>query len=568
MYIIQKYLAYEVLKEKGLGHFDAWASTFGEIVAAMEIAPDGGFRTKQRFSKFYNLVELLAMFRDFADVQTDDMLSLPVPKIKDGKPTIVSAEATKELKDFVGVLVERAEAIRNNRVNPKEDNMLMVTNEGRKAALDMRLINPSMPDDPGSKVNMCISNVFDIWKETEDKRLTQLIFCDLSTPGGQGFDLYADIKTKLVARGLPADEIAFIHDADTEDRKTRLFDKVRAGIVRILLGSTSKMGAGVNVMDRLIALHHLDAPWRPRDVQQREGRIIRQGNRNDEVYIYRYVTKNSFDAYIWQLLENKSRFINQVMKGKTTARSAEDIDSNSLSYAEVKAIASGNPLVLEKMEVDTELQRLHSLKSSYLSNRYRMQDELDYISKHEKQSEKAIKGYTADLASRKDVRGESFTMVVNSTVFTERRDAGKEILSLANEFKAAAGDQGVGSTIEIGEYAGFKMHAWFKKNYFVDDEFQVVLKGSEEYRIDITSIPGTMVNKIEGKVYSIEQMILDETEKLKRLQKQENGLKSELSRPFEKEMDLIRLTQRQQELNMILDRGRATELLDAEAEAV
>ena len=371
LYTMQRYLQYGTLAEKNLQHFDAWASTFGETVTALEIAPEGnGYRLKTRFARFYNLPELMQMFREVADIQTADMLNLPVPE---AEYRVVKVKPTELQEEMVEELGNRAERVRNNEVNPREDNMLKITNDGRKLALDQRLSNPLLPDDPGSKVNACVEEIYRHWEDGKEKKLTQLVFCDLSTPKTDGtFSVYNDIREKLLARGIPPEEIAFIHDANTDVRKKELFSKVRRGAVRILMGSTFKMGAGTNVQDRIIASHDLDCPWRPRDLEQRAGRTIRQGNQNPKVEIIRYVTEGTFDAYLYQTIENKQKYISQIMTSKSPARSVEDIDEVALSYAEIKALATGNPHIKEKMDLDIQVSRLQLLKQSFLNQKYEM----------------------------------------------------------------------------------------------------------------------------------------------------------------------------------------------------
>ena len=378
LYTMQRYLQYGTLAEKNLQHFDAWASTFGETVTALEIAPEGnGYRLKTRFARFYNLPELMQMFREVADIQTADMLNLPVPE---AEYRVVKVKPTELQEEMVEELGNRAERVRNNEVNPREDNMLKITNDGRKLALDQRLSNPLLPDDPGSKVNACVEEIYRHWEDGKEKKLTQLVFCDLSTPKTDGtFSVYNDIRDKLLAKGIPPEEIAFIHDANTDVRKKELFSKVRRGAVRILMGSTFKMGAGTNVQDRIIASHDLDCPWRPRDLEQRAGRTIRQGNQNPKVEIIRYVTEGTFDAYLYQTIENKQKYISQIMTSKSPARSVEDIDEVALSYAEIKALATGNPHIKEKMDLDIQVSRLQLLKQSFLNQKYEMEDQ---VAKH------------------------------------------------------------------------------------------------------------------------------------------------------------------------------------------
>ncbi|HET0933629.1 TPA: DEAD/DEAH box helicase family protein, partial [Streptococcus pneumoniae] len=367
LYTMQRYLQYDDLKARGLEHFDAWASTFGETENTFELSPEGtGYRQKTRFSKFYNLPELMSMFKEVADIKTSDMLNLPVPE---ANFEVIKTKPTEEQKEILEAISERADAVRNNQVEPTEDNMLKITNDGKKLALDQRLINPLLPDDPNSKVNVCVKNIFSIWDKTKENSSTQLVFSDMSTPKGDGeFNIYDDIRNKLVNMGIPKEEIAFIHEADTDKQKDELFSKVRRGEVRVLLGSTEKMGAGTNVQNKLIALHDLDVPWRPSDLEQRSGRIVRQGNENDKVNIFRYVTENTFDAYLWQTIENKQKFISQIMTSKTPVRVAEDVDEASLSYSEIKALATGNPLIKEKMDLDNEVTKLKMLEANYKSN--------------------------------------------------------------------------------------------------------------------------------------------------------------------------------------------------------
>ena len=373
MYTMQRYLQYKALEERNLLQFDSWASTFGETVTAIELAPEGtGYRAKTRFAKFYNLPELMSMFKEVADIQTAETLNLPVPKANFKTITVKPSDIQKEM---VADLGKRAEAIRKREVDSKTDNMLKITNEGRKLALDQRLLNDMLGDFEGSKVNICANNVYEIWEKSKEEKSTQLVFCDLSTPNNDGkFNVYDDLKQKLIDRGIPDNEIAFIHEANTEARKKELFAKVRKGDVRVLIGSTAKMGAGTNVQNKLIALHHLDCPWRPADLTQRNGRGIRQGNENDEIDVFTYVTEETFDAYLYQLVENKQKFISQIMTSKAIVRSAEDIDEKALSYAEIKALAAGNPLIIEKTELDTQVAKLKLLKQSYLSQIYDLED--------------------------------------------------------------------------------------------------------------------------------------------------------------------------------------------------
>lgn len=568
LYTMQRYLQIDKLKELGLIHFDAWSAAFGEIVSAMEIAPDGsGYRIKQRFNKFTNLPELLTMFRQVADIQTKGMVNLPVPK--EIRHTIVS-QPTAELKDFIDLLVARSEDIRNNRVNPKDDNMLLITNEGRKAALDMRLIDSLVPDNPEFKVNKAADKIAEIWTRTMTDRLTQLVFCDLSTPNSR-FNIYDELKTKLIQRGIPQDEIAFIHDATTDDKKEKLFEEMRQGKKRILIGSTFKMGTGTNIQDKLIALHHLDAPWRPSDLEQREGRIVRQGNNNPEVEIYTYVTKSSFDSYLYQTLENKAKFIAQVMNGSTSVRTAEDVDSNALTYGELKAIASGNPKIMEKVAVDTEVQRLSVLKSAYINNRYRMQDELNAIPGIIQNLTDIKSNMKADLKIRQNVTPENFSMVIEGDIVTDPKEAGKKLYEAAKKFEAQCISQheydNKEKTLEIGEYAGFKLNVSYKRHFLIDDELNIMLISNHKYYSEVSPVPAYTIQRIDKELKSIEEKLENVDKRLNHNKKSQDSLKAELAKPFEHEAKLQTLIIRQSELNAELDitnKGQVLDELDEE----
>ncbi|MDU7926259.1 MAG: helicase-related protein, partial [Finegoldia magna] len=421
LYTMQIYLQYDDLKARGLEHFDAWASTFGETENTFELSPEGtGYRQKTRFSKFYNLPELMSMFKEVADIKTSDMLNLPVPE---ANFEVIKTKPTEEQKEILEAISERADAVRNNQVEPTEDNMLKITNDGKKLALDQRLINPLLPDDPNSKVNVCVKNIFSIWDKTKENSSTQLVFSDMSTPKGDGeFNIYDDIRNKLVNMGIPKEEIAFIHEADTDKQKDELFSKVRRGEVRVLLGSTQKMGAGTNVQNKLIALHDLDVPWRPSDLEQRSGRIVRQGNENDKVNIFRYVTENTFDSYLWQTIENKQKFISQIMTSKTPVRVAEDVDEASLSYSEIKALATGNPLIKEKMDLDNEVTKLKMLEANYKSNKYKLEDK---VNKFYPQS---ILKTEMEIQAVKEKNESVQQLGVVSSIFTSIRIGEKKIL--------------------------------------------------------------------------------------------------------------------------------------------
>ena len=491
LYTMQKYLQYHALEEHGLLNFDAWASTFGETVTAIELAPEGtGYRAKTRFSRFYNLPELMSMFKEVADIQTADMLKLPVPKVN---PHNIVLKPSEQQKEMVAALGERAEKVRNRKVDSTVDNMLLITNDGRKLALDQRLLNPLLPDSDTSKINACADNVFEIWQRTADQRSAQMVFCDLSTPGksrpiemvpnGQGGyemvefqNVYDDLRNKLIARGIPAEEIAYIHSANTEAQKKELFGKVRSGQVRVLIGSTQKMGAGTNVQKKLVALHHLDCPWRPSDLQQREGRIVRQGNENDEVDIYTYVTENTFDSYLYQLVEGKQKFIGQIMTSKSPVRSCEDIDETALSYAEIKALCTGNPHIKEKMDLDIDVQRLRLLKANHLSQRYALEDQIikelpQEIAKYEQY----IEGYTSDMARLKEnthPNEDGFSpMEVEGTVYTDKKAAGSAILAACKAMTSP-------EPVPLGQYRGFAMDLSFESLF---REFKITLKGALYY---------------------------------------------------------------------------------------
>ena len=438
LYTVMRYLQYGTLQKKNLTHFDCWASTFGETTTAIELAPEGtGYRARTRFAKFFNLPELMNMFKEVADIKTSDQLHLPVP---DAKFETVVVQPSDYQKDMVAELSERAAAVHSGIVDQSEDNMLLITGDGRKLGLDQRLINPLLPDDPESKLNACVQNVLRIWKEGKADRLTQLLFCDLSTPKNDGtFNVYDDIKAKLIAAGVPEKEIAFIHDADSEAKKKELFAKVRTGQVRVLMGSTQKMGAGTNCQDRLVALHHLDVGWRPSDMTQRNGRIIRQGNQNKEVQIYQYVTEGTFDAYLYQTLENKQKFISQIMTSKSPVRSCDDVDEQALSYAEIKALCAGNPLIKEKMDLDIDVARLKVLKADHQSQQYRMEDKLlKYFPAEIEKQTGYIRGFEADIqtVTAHPQIAEGFCgMEILGKHYIEKEDAGEMILAACKEMK-------------------------------------------------------------------------------------------------------------------------------------
>ena len=566
MYTMQRYLQYETLRRNGLQHFDCWASTFGETVTAIELAPEGtGYRAKTRFARFYNLPELMSMFKEVADIKTADMLDLPVPKANYHN---VAVKPSEFQQDMVAELGERAERVRNRMVEPHEDNMLKITNDGRKLALDQRLANPMLPDHEESKVNACVDNIFRFWRDHRDKKLTQLVFCDLSTPKNDGnFNVYDDVRQKLTAHGVPADEVAFIHEANTETRKKELFAKVRTGQVRTLLGSTFKMGAGTNVQDRLIALHDLDCPWRPRDLEQRSGRIVRQGNKNDEVHIFRYVTENTFDAYLYQILENKQRFISQIMTSKSPVRSAEDIDETALSYAEVKALATGNPHIKEKMDLDIQVSKLKLLKANHLSQRYALEDRLlKHFPRQIKSAEERIAGYEKDIAlyqrhSALETAGGNAEeskfagMTVKGISYTEKAKAGAAILEACKAMTSP-------EPREMGSYMGFPMMFSFDS---FNKQYQITLRGALSHTVALgTDVHGN-ITRLNNVLAEMPKKLEYCREQLKTLRQQMETAKKEIDIPFEKEQELQSKSARLHELNILLNMDkRENEMVDGE----
>ncbi|MEC0136976.1 DEAD/DEAH box helicase family protein [Paenibacillus macerans] len=561
MYTMQRYLQYERLKRQGLQHFDAWASTFGETVTAIELAPEGtGYRAKTRFARFYNLPELMNMFKEVADIQTADMLQLPVPKAHFHNVAVPPSDFQR---DMVADLARRAERVRAKEVEPHEDNMLTITNDGRKLALDQRLANPLLPDDEGSKVSACADNVFRYWEEHQETRLTQLVFCDLSIPKQDGtFNVYDELRRKLMEKGVPADEIAFIHDANTEIKKKELFAKVRSGQVRILLGSTFKMGAGTNVQTKLIALHDLDCPWRPRDLEQRSGRIIRQGNQNSEVHIFRYVTENTFDAYLYQTLENKQRFISQIMTSKSPVRSAEDIDETALSYAEVKALATGNPYIKEKMDLDIQVSKLKLLKANHLSQRYALEDRLlKVLPQQIKSTEERIAGYEQDvalytrsLASEADGADKFPGMTVKDYTYSERAAAGAALLD-ACKGMTSPDPQAAGS------YLGFSL--WLSFDSF-HKEYKVTLRGALGHTVTLGADAGGNISRINNALSDLPVKLEHAREQLATLRQQMETAKEQIAAPFEKEQELQTKAARLAELNALLNMDkRENEAVDS-----
>lgn len=553
LYTMMRYLQYDLLKSSGLEHFDSWAANFGETITALEMAPEGtGFRSKTRFAKFFNLPELMAMWREAADIQTAEMLRLPVPAAE--KITEVTTPSDFQW-DLVADLGERAEAVRNREVEPREDNMLKITSDGRKLALDQRLSDPTLPDDPESKVNACVRNVLQVWRDTEEIKGTQLVFCDLSTPKGDGsFNVYDDMKQKLMAQGVPPEEIAFIHDAKTEVQKAELFAKVRKGQVRVLLGSTAKMGAGTNVQTRLTALHHLDCPWRPADIEQREGRILRQGNMNQTVKIYKYVTENTFDAYNWSILENKQKFIGQLMSGKNPSRSCEDVDEAALSYAEVKALASGDPRIIEMTDLDSQVTKLKLLKANHEGQRYMLEDRLiQFFPKAINGTKEQIQGLEGDLAvlqAHPQPDKEHFSITVAGQTYTERKAAGQAIIDACTKITD------VSQRVELGEYRGFPMTLWADT---ATQKFQVTMKQNLSNTIELGSDPVGNIARLDNALAAIAENLEQNKGKLENLTAQMEEAKLEVKRPFPQEQELVEKTSRLNVLRIALNMdGKST----------
>ena len=559
LYTIMRYLQYDTLMRMGMGHFDSWAATFGETVTAIELSPEGtGYRAKTRFARFFNLPELISIFKEAADIQTSDMLNLPVPEAEFINEVLKPSE---EQQEMVSAFSERAEEVRAGLVNPTVDNMLKITNDGRKCALDQRLLNELLPDAEKSKVNTCVENAFQVWDEGKADRTTQLIFCDLSTPKGDGtFNVYDDVRNKLVARGIPKEEIAFIHEYNTEAKKAELFAKVRAGQVRILMGSTPKLGAGTNVQDRLIALHHLDCPWKPSDLEQQEGRILRQGNQNDKVKIFRYVTENTFDAYMWQILENKQKFISQIMTSKSPVRACEDVDDTALSYAEIKALATGNPYIKEKMDLDVQVSKLKLLKANHTSQIYRLESD---IAKNFPVQISALKeriaGMQIDSQVVKSVDlqdNDTFVMTVGNVLYEDKKEAGEALIA------ACAGLKTVSTGGKVGEYHGFTLSASY--NMF-SNAFELTVKGKCSYKLEIGKDPVGNMQRIHNTLSSIDRKLTESEQKLETVQQQLATAQEEVKKPFPKETELNEKMERLSELNALLnmdEKGNETIMAD------
>lgn len=557
LYTIQRYLQYRTLQDHDLQHFDAWASMFGETVTAVELTPEGtGYRAKTRFAKFNNLPELMAMFKQVADIKTADMLDLPVPEVEYHNIAVKPSQVQKEM---VASLGERAEKIRGGNVDSSVDNMLKVTNDGRKLALDQRMMNPMLPDEEGSKVNACVNEVFRIWEENSDKKLTQLLFCDLSTPKGAGeFSVYTDIRQKLIEHGIPESEIKFIHEADTEAKKQELFKKVRRGEVRILMGSTQKMGAGTNVQNKIIASHDLDCPWRPADLEQRAGRTVRQGNENPKVGLYRYVTEGTFDAYCWQLVEGKQKFSSQIMTSKSPVRSCEDVDATALSYAEIKMLAADNPHIKEKMDLDIQVQKLRLLKSNYLSEKYELEDKIiKYYPTTIARTKETIAGLEKDILLAKEhpkPLDDTFVGIeVKGVSYSEKAEGGQKIIDACKEMTSP-------DPVPLGKYRGFDLELSFDT---FEKAYQVKIKGSLSRSVSLGTDATGNITRIDNAIEKISERLEAKSRELSTLEQQFATAKAEVEKPFDKEEELTEKTNRLNVLNGLLNVDkRENELVD------
>ena len=558
LYTIQRYLQYSTLEEMGLLNFDDWAANYGETVTAIELSPEGsGYRSKTRFAKFYNLPELMSTFKMVADIQTADMLMLPVPKANFHTEVI---KPSPMQEDMIKSLADRAKEIRAGRVDPSIDNMLKITNDGRKLALDMRLVNPLAPNSDTSKTSICAQNVFSIWERTQGQRSAQLVFSDLSTPKGDGsFNIYDDLKAKLVAKGIPPEEIAFIHDANTEVRKKELFSKVRSGQVRVLIGSTAKMGAGTNCQDKLIALHDADCPWRPSDLAQRLGRIVRQGNQNPEVEIFRYVTENTFDAYLYQLVENKQKFIAQIMTSKAPARIADDVDETALSYSEIKALATGNPLIIEKCNLDVEVSKLNMLKSNHLNQRFALENLVlrRYPADIARLTE-AIAGYKKDVATAlahpKPAEG-FIGMEIKGTHYSEKEAAGRAVINACTELQGS-------DAISLGQYRGFFMSLQYDADH---TDYKLTMKGAMSHTISLGADIFGNITRMDNLVNGLAKELAEYQAALQDTCTQLTNAKAEMETPFAKEAELVEKSVRLKELNILLNMDQKDKALLDEA---
>ena len=561
LYTNMRYLQYSTLQKLGLGQFDSWASTFGETQTAVELAPEGtGYRAKTRFAKFFNLPELIALFKESADIQTPDMLKLPVPEADYENIVLKPSDYQK---DMVASLAERAEDVRNRLVSPEQDNMLRITNDGRKLALDQRLIDEMLPDEAISKTNSCVEKAFEIWEQTKAEKSTQLIFCDLSTPkGDKSFNVYDDIRRKLEEKGVPKNEIAFIHEANTELRKAELFSKVRNGDVRFLLGSTPKMGAGTNVQDKLIALHHLDVFWRPSDIEQQEGRILRQGNQNPRVKIFRYVTEGTFDSYSWQVIENKQKFIGQIMTSKSPVRSCEDIDESALSYAEVKALATGNPYIKENMDLDIQVSKLKLLKANHASQIYRLEDN---ITKHYPQRiavlTERVQGTQQDmirLQQNLPADKEIFRVEVGGSVYTDKKEAGTAIINMCRQIKSFQ------DPVVVGTYLGFDMAISFDG---FGQRFIMNLRGASSHKLELGPDPLGNIIRMNHALELMPKQLEEIRTSLDTTKRQMESAKQEVTKPFAQEQELKEKLDRLTALNALLNMDENGEQVEQKQES-
>ena len=574
LYTMQRYLQYDRLQELGMAHFDCWASRFGETVTALELAPEGtGYRARTRFSKFFNLPELMNLFKEVADIKTADQLHLPTPEVEYHN---IVAQPTEHQKEMVKALSERAAKVHGGSIDPREDNMLKITSDGRKLGLDQRIINPLLPDEPGTKVNQCVDNIMQIWRDGQADKLTQLVFCDISTPQAASptrkaakaldnptlhaledavplpepepaFTVYEDIRQKLIAQGMPAEQIAFIHEANTEVRKKELFSKVRTGQVRVLLGSTQKMGAGTNVQDRLVALHDLDCPWRPGDLAQRKGRIERQGNQNETVHVYRYVTEGTFDAYLWQTVENKQKFISQIMTSKSPVRSCDDVDETALSFAEIKALCAGDPRIKERMDLDVDVARLKLMKADHQSKQYRLEDQLLKTFPEEIEKNKGfIAGLEADmatLAAHPHPEDGFAGMEVRGDTLTDKENAGAALLDACKEVKGA-------DPVPVGSYRGFTMSVSFDA---FRQEYMLLLKGQMTHRATLGTDPRGNLTRIDNALSQMPQRLEAVKNQLDNLYQQQAAAKAEVGKPFPQEQELRDKSARLAELDVLLN---------------
>ena len=549
LYTNMRYLQYERLQEMELGHFDNWAATFGETITAVELSPEGtGYRAKKRFARFFNLPELISIFKESADIQTADMLNLPVPTADYHDVVLKPSEFQKEL---VQGFAKRAELVRTGAVEPKEDNMLKITSDGRKLALDQRLIDDMLPDEENSKAQACVDRAYRLWVEHASEKAAQLIFCDTSTPRKDGgFNVYDEVKKKLIEKGVPKEEIAFIHDANTDIRKANLFAKVRSGQVRFLLGSTTKMGAGTNVQNRLIALHHIDVPWRPSDIEQQEGRILRQGNMFKEVKIFRYITEGTFDAYSWQVIENKQKFISQIMTSKSPVRSADDIDDASLSYAEVKALATGNPYIKEKMDLDIQAAKLKLSKANHTNQIYKLQDNIvKHYPQKISQLKSQLEGYEKDISLHQknkpaDDNKEAFLIKVGDKEYTDPKEGGTALLEYSRKVKIT------GKSIPVGEYLGFVLSAIYDIYY---SSYKIEAKGVLAHTIEMSSNPFGNIQKLNNLFENMQGKKKECSRALETVERQLESAKNEVDKPFEKEVELEKMLRRLAELDTMLN---------------